>query len=119
MKPHPITNLYLTQLLCPAKQFILIFAKIGYLGIKKIFDKNKVNYSRLTIVQASDLHKEIDVLFTTLDPNQSTIISFDAENMYPSIKYALVEEAIDYFSKKLNTDENTEIKVFIFLFPLV
>ena len=33
--------------------------------------------------------------------------------MYPSIKYALVEEAVDYFSKNLNTDESTEMKIFI------
>ena len=88
----------------------MIFAKIGYLGINKIFDKNKVNYSRLTIVQASNLQKKIAVLSTTLDPNHSTTISFDAENMYPSIKYALIEKAVDYFRKNLNTDESTTIK---------
>ena len=32
------------------------------------------------------------------------------ENVYPSIKYALVEKAVDHFSKNMNTDENTTIK---------
>ena len=88
----------------------MIFAKIGYLSIKKIIDENKVNYSKLTIVQASDLQKKIDILSTTLDLNHSTIISFDAKNMYPSTKYALVEKVVIFFSANLNTDESRTIK---------
>ena len=45
-----------------------------------------------------------------LDPNQSTIILFDAGNMYPSIKYALVEKAVGCFSATLSIDESTTIK---------
>eukprot|EP00957_Ditylum_brightwellii_P105900 8077004-Ditylum_brightwellii.AAC.1 len=32
-----------------------MFSKLGYLGIKRILDDNKVSYSRFTIVQALDL----------------------------------------------------------------
>ena len=44
-----------TRLVIPATNFSIILSKIGYLGIKRILDKAKVNYSRVSIVQASDI----------------------------------------------------------------
>ena len=46
---------YTTRLVVPATHFTSAFPKLGYIGIKKIMDKNKTNYSRKTIVQASHL----------------------------------------------------------------
>ncbi len=46
---------YPTRLVVPATNFTSAFPKLGYIGIKKIMDKNKTNYSRKTIVQASHL----------------------------------------------------------------
>ena len=33
--------------------------------------------------------------------------------MYPSIKYANVEKAVNFFSKNLSTDESTTIKKYL------
>ncbi len=97
---------------CTTCTYLDIFMFSRFVRIKKIFYKNKVNYSKLlvTIVQASDLRQEIDVLSETLHPNHSTTISFDAESMYPSIKYELVEKAVEFFSADLSIDASTTIK---------
>ena len=53
-----------TKLVIPTKTFTATFSIIGFLGIKKITEKAKVNYSRATIIQASDLKgktKEIGI----------------------------------------------------------
>ena len=44
-----------TRLVILETNFTATFSKIGYLGIKIMLDKAKVNYSRVSIVQASDL----------------------------------------------------------------
>ena len=49
----------------------------------------------------------------TLNPNHSTTISFNAENIYPSIKYTLVEKTVDYFAATLSIDESTKIKKYL------
>ena len=48
-----------TRLVIPATNFTATFSKIGYLGIKSCLDKGKVNYSRNSIVQPSDLKETI------------------------------------------------------------
>ena len=49
-----------TRLVVPASNFTSSFPKAGYLGIKKIFDKNEINYMDKTIIQASDLKDELE-----------------------------------------------------------
>ena len=49
-----------TRLVIPAKNFTATFSKISYLGIKRCPDKGKVNYSRNSIVQASDLKETLE-----------------------------------------------------------
>ena len=44
-----------TRLVIPAMNFTETISKIGYLGIKRMLDKAKVNYSRVSNIQASDL----------------------------------------------------------------
>ena len=44
-----------TRLVIPATNFTATFSKISYLSIKRCLDKGKVNYSRFSIVQASEL----------------------------------------------------------------
>eukprot|EP00957_Ditylum_brightwellii_P039322 2975016-Ditylum_brightwellii.AAC.1 len=46
---------YPMRLVIPVTNFTVIFSKIGYLGIKKIFDDNGVRYNKYTIQQAWDL----------------------------------------------------------------
>ena len=42
----------------PATNFSDTFAKVGYLGFKKILKKNEINYTKFTIVQASQVNEE-------------------------------------------------------------
>ena len=51
-----------TRLVIPTTNFTATFSKIGYLGIKRCLDKGKVNYSRDSIVQASDLKERLEKL---------------------------------------------------------
>jgi hypothetical protein len=46
----------------PASNFTAAFPKLGYLGIKKIFDTNKVPYNKRTIIQAYDLKEKLENL---------------------------------------------------------
>ena len=44
-----------TRLVTPATNLTPPFSKIGYLGINIMLDKGKVNYSCVSIVQASNI----------------------------------------------------------------
>ena len=44
-----------TRLVIPATNFSATFAKIGYLGLKNILEKNEINYTKFTIIQASQV----------------------------------------------------------------
>jgi hypothetical protein len=100
---------YPTRLVVPATNFTSAFPKLGYIGIQKIFDENKINYSRKTIVQASHLKKQIESLDIRND--RHTIFSLDIEAFYPSVTYGLVERAIEFFSCSLEEKEKETIKV--------
>ena len=47
-----------TRLVIPAKHLSATFAKVGYLGLKNILEKNEINYTKFTIVQASQVKEE-------------------------------------------------------------
>ena len=49
-----------TSLVIPTTNFTTTFSKISYLGIKRCPDKGKVNYSRNSIVQASNLKETLE-----------------------------------------------------------
>ena len=44
-----------TRLVIQATNFSDTFAKVGYLGLKNILEKNEINYTGFTIIQASQL----------------------------------------------------------------
>ena len=73
----------------PAKNFTSTFSKIGDLGIKRCLDKGKVNYSRNSIFQASDLKETLEEM--GLKKEEVTIELVDAINMYPSIKLTRIK----------------------------
>ena len=75
-----------TRLLIPDMNFTATFSKLGYLGIKKTLVKEKVNYAKITIVQASDTNKKLEEIRINID--EWTIISIDDINMYPPINLA-------------------------------
>ena len=67
----------------PTTNFTAAFSKIGHLGIPGMWDRGKVNYSHVSIVQASDLKERLEELKIKRD--EVKIVSVDAINMYPSI----------------------------------
>jgi len=81
-----------TRLVVPATNFTSAFPKTGYLGIKRILDNNKVDYMSKTIIQASDLKENLENQGITC--NNSTIVSIDAEDFYPSVRLNLVRKAV-------------------------
>ena len=83
----------------PATNFTATFSKIGYLGIKRCLEKGKSNYSRYSIVQASDLKERLEELGVKIE--EVTIVSVNVINMYPSIKLATIRKAVRYFARKL------------------
>ena len=82
---------------------------MGYLGIRKIFDTEKVNYSKNTIIQASDLKEKLEGL--NIKRRTHTIASLDIEAMYPSIKFSLVEKAVNHFAANLSSENKKTIKL--------
>jgi hypothetical protein len=75
--------------------------KLGYLAIRRILDSNHVDYSKRTIVQASDLKEKLESLRICQD--DVSIISLDIEAaVYPSIKFKHVQNVVEYFSSGLS-----------------
>ena len=100
---------YSTRLPLPADNFTAIFPKLGYLGIKRIFDRNRINYSRDTIIQASEMKERFEKTCSNLNKDACTIFSFDAEAMYPSIKFDLIKKAVEFFSRNVTVSEEKTI----------
>ena len=88
-----------TRLVIPATHFSATFANLGYLGLKNTLEKNEINYTKFTIVQATQVKEEWEVL--NWKTNEVTISSKNAVAMYPLIKFPLVKKAISYFTRNL------------------
>ena len=87
------------RLVVPATNFTSAFPKAGYLGIKAIFDENKIDYASKTIIQASDLKETLEKL--NIKNSEITLVSIDAKDYYPSVRFKLVKKAVNFFSKGL------------------
>ena len=98
---------YPTRLVVPASNFTAGFANLGYRGIKHVFDSYGVNCSRFTIAQATELKRKLERMKVRY--NFHTIVSFDAIEMYPSIKFCMVERAINFFATKLPREAESTI----------
>ena len=92
----------------PSKNFTSGFPHVGQRGIKEILDKNKINYSRKTIIKASDLKAKLE----GLNINQAThsVISIDAVKMYPSVKFEMIERAVNYFLRNASDEDKKKAK---------
>ena len=100
---------YRTRLINPANNFISGLPKLGYKAIKQIFDDNNIDYMPYTIIQALDLKVAAEKL--NINPANTTIVSVDAKNYYPSIRYKLVKKAVEYFAKSLDTEKKNTIQL--------
>ena len=104
-----------TRLVIPTTNFTATFSKIGYLGIKRVLDKEKVNYSRVSIIQASDLKERREEMNIRRD--EVTIASADAINMYPLIKLSIIRKAVRLFARKLTAATKKTINLCLELLP--
>ena len=57
-----------------------------------MLDKVKLNYSRVSVVQASELREILEELKIKRD--KVTIASVDTINMYPSVKFSTIKKAV-------------------------
>ena len=94
-------------MLIPATKFTATFSKIGYLGIKRCLDKVKVNYSQVSIAQASYLKERLEEF--KINRYEVTIKSVDAINMYPSTKLATTRKVVRFFARKLTAETKKTI----------
>ena len=74
-------------------------------------DKAKVNYSYVSIVQASNLKYRLEGLYKNRDG--VTIASVDDINMFPSIKLAIIRKAVRLFARKLTAAAKMTINFFL------
>ena len=100
-----------------ATDFTATFSKIGYLGIKRCLDKGKVNYSRFSIVQASDLKERLEE--KKLVREEVMIVSVNAINMYPSIKLSTIKKVVRFFARTLTTATKKTINLCLELIRFV
>eukprot|EP00957_Ditylum_brightwellii_P092278 7025784-Ditylum_brightwellii.AAC.1 len=91
---------YPMRLVIPATNFAATFSKIGYLGIKKIFNDNGVRYNKYTIQQALNLKQKLEKL--NLQKDEVMIMSLDIVNMYPLTKLSLIKQAFWYYAQNLS-----------------
>ena len=96
-----------TRIVVPATNFMAGFPKLGFSRIKKIFDSNNIDYTRRTIIQASDLKERLENL--NINKDKYTIMSLDIVSFYPSIKFNVVKKAVDFFSDNLTRKEKNTI----------
>ena len=68
-----------------------------------------MNYSRDSIVQASDLKERLEELGVKIE--EVTIASVDLMNMYPSIKLVTIRKAVIYFARKLTKETKNTINL--------
>jgi hypothetical protein len=97
-----------TRLVIPADNFTSAFPKLGYKGIKKIFDDREVKYATRTIINAQGLKEALEKL--DIFENEVTIASLDVESMYPSTRFKLIQKAVTHFSKGLPRDVRDRVK---------
>ena len=90
-----------TRLVFPTTNFTTRFSKIGYLGINQMLEKGKVNFSRVSIVQASDLKEILEEL--KLKRGEVTIAPVDAIYMYLSIKLSTIKKAAIFFARNITS----------------
>ena len=79
-----------TTIIVPATNFTAGFAKLGYLGIKRIFKEENIDCFSATIVQASDMKEKVEKKY--LNENKVTEATLDIKNMYPSITFRVVKK---------------------------
>ena len=110
IKDHKKKNaegVFPTRIIVPATNFTAGFAKLGYLGIKRIFNKENINYFSATIVQASDMKGKVEK--KNFKENEVMVATLDIKNMYPSITFGVVKKAVSFYARNLKEERKLVI----------
>ena len=68
-----------------------------------------MNHLRKTIIQASDLKERLENL--NIKQSNNTIISFDCEKMYPSVRFIQIHSAVEYFLQEAPQEDRETAKL--------
>ena len=68
-----------TRLLVPATNFTQVFPKISYQGIEQVFDREKVDYTKQKVAEATDLKDKLDSL--KINKLDNTLYSLEIKAM--------------------------------------
>ena len=98
-----------TRLIVPGQNFIAGFPQMGYKALKHILDNNHCDNQKYLIQQSSYLKEHLEGL--QLKADSCTIISIDAKDYYPSVRFKLVKKAIEFFTKDLPAKEKTTVEL--------
>ena len=81
--------------LIPANNSTSAFPRLGYLGIKRIFDSKQIEYERHTISQASNLKEGLEK--SNVKKKDHTTGKLVIIEMYPSLQFRRVRKAVTHF----------------------
>ena len=87
-----------TRLVIPVINFTATFSKIGYLRIKTVLDKAKLNYSSVSILQSYNPQESLEEL--RINRDGGTIASVHATKIYLSIKIATTRKKVRFLSPR-------------------
>jgi hypothetical protein len=97
-QPLDAWGVYPTHLVIPATDFTSAYPKMGYLGIKRIFDEAKIDYSKKTIVQALTVKSHLKTL--GINKYAHTLSSLDIESLYPSVAFRLIQKVVSFNAQR-------------------
>ena len=107
IKDHKKRNeegVFPTRIIVLATNFTAGFAKLGYLGIKRIFKEENIDCFSATIVQESGMKEKVEK--NNFKENEVTVATLDIENMYPSITFRVVKKAVSFYARNLKEEVN-------------
>ena len=97
IKDHkPIINgMYKVKLIIPYTNYLSGFSKLAYEELKKVFEVNNVQFNNL-LKDSYETKRFIGELTGLVD---CKLVSLDVKDIYPSISFNLIRQAIRYFMK--------------------
>ena len=99
---------YPTRLVVPVTNFTSGFPHVGMQGIKGIFEEQKIEFEERTTLNIDELVTDLDGL--GICKQRHGVVSIDAEKMYPSIKFEMINKAVEYFMQEISEEEKKRVQ---------
>lgn len=110
-KDHKDVNLdgsYDSRFVLSLDNFASGLPKVGYKAIKKVFDRNNINYERYGIKNSLDVKEKLEKLDINL--KKHTVSKLDIIDMYPSVKIGMIRKAVEFYSQGLPLEEKKIVR---------